>query len=69
MNCRSKKHRQFVAVIVDRTNRRVLDVLESREKAAVVKFLRESQASGLLANVTEVTSDMWDGYVEASSGL
>ena len=53
-------------MIVDHTNRRVLDVLESREKAAVVKFLRESQASGLLANVTEVTTDMWDGYVEAA---
>ena len=53
-------------MIVDHTNRRVLDVLESREKAAVVKFLRESQASGLLANVVEVTSDMWDGYVEAA---
>ncbi len=53
-------------MIVDHTNRRVLDVLESREKAAVVKFLRESQASGLLANVIEVTSDMWDGYVEAA---
>ena len=32
-------------VIVDHPNRRVLDVLESREKAAVVKFLRESQAA------------------------
>lgn len=53
-------------MIVDHTNRRVLDVLESREKAAVVKFLRESQESGLLANVVEVTSDMWDGYVEAA---
>lgn len=53
-------------MIVDHTNRRVLDVLESREKAAVVKFLRESQQTGLLANVTEVTSDMWDGDVEAA---
>lgn len=34
-----KKHRQFFAVIVDHMNRHVL---ESREKAAVVKFLRES---------------------------
>lgn len=44
----------------------MLDVLESREKAAVVKFLRESRESGLLAHVIEVTSDMWDGYVEAA---
>ena len=53
-------------MIVDHTNRRVLEVLESREKAVVVKFLRESQQSGLLAQVTEVTSDMWDGYVTAA---
>ena len=50
-------------MIVDHTNRRVL---ESREKAAVVKFLRVSQESGLLAHVVEVTSDRWDGYVEAA---
>ena len=50
-------------MIVDHTNRRVLDVLESREKAVVVKYLCESQESGLLA---QVTSDMWDGYVEAA---
>ena len=53
-------------MIVDHANRRVLEVLESREKAVVVKFLHESQQSGLLAQVTEVTSDMWDGYVAAA---
>ncbi|MDA1166459.1 MAG: transposase [Planctomycetota bacterium] len=53
-------------VIVDHTNRRVLVVLESREKAAIVNFLRESQESGLPAHVTEVTSGMWDGDVEAA---
>ena len=53
-------------MIVDHTNRRVLEVLESREKAAVVKFLQDSKDSGLLAQVTEVTSDMWDGYVAAA---
>ena len=61
-----KKHRQFVCVIVDHTNRRVLEVLESREKGVVVKFLQDSQATGLLAQVTEVTSDMWDGDVTAA---
>lgn len=53
-------------MIVDHTNRRVLEVLESREKTVVVKFLRAAQASGLLAQVTEVTTDMWDGYVQAA---
>jgi transposase len=53
-------------VIIDHTNRRVLDVLESREKATVGKYFRNGLASGLCAQVREVTTDMWDGYVEAS---
>ena len=55
-----------MAVIIDHTNRRVLDVLESREKATVVKYFRDGLESGLFAQVREVTTDMWDGYVEAS---
>src|SRR5438270_505422 len=61
-----KKHRQFVAVIIDHTNRRVLDVLESREKEFVIKYLHEKVESGLLAGVEEVTCDMWEGYVTAA---
>lgn len=53
-------------MIVDHTNRRVLEVLEFRDKATVVKYLQEKKASGLLAEVVEVTCDMWDGYVEAA---
>lgn len=53
-------------MIIDHTNRRVLDVLESREKATVVKYFRDGLESGLFAQVREVTTDMWDGYVEAS---
>lgn len=53
-------------MIIDHTNHRVLDVLASREKATVVKYLREGKNSGLLAQVKEVTTDMWDAYVEAS---
>src|SRR5207245_2360696 len=62
-----KKHRQFVAVIVDHTNRRVLDVLESRDKDCVAKYLREEKEGGLLAAVEEVTGDMWDAYVNAAT--
>ena len=53
-------------MIIDHTNHRVLDVLESREKATVVKYLREGQKSGVFAHITEVTTDMWDAYVEAA---
>jgi transposase len=53
-------------VLIDRTNGRILDVLESREKARVVEWLKAGVASGLLGQVEEVTTDMWDGYVEAA---
>lgn len=44
----------------------MLDVLENREKATVVAYLKAGKESGLLASVEEVTTDMWDAYVEAS---
>jgi transposase len=43
----------------------VLEVLENRDKASVRAYLEAGQASGLLAALEEVTTDMWDGYVEA----
>jgi len=52
-------------VLIDHTNQRVLDVLESRQKAVVVAWLEAGKASGLLGELQEVTCDMWDGYVEA----
>ena len=52
--------------MIDPSNGRVLDVLESREKSAVVAWLAAGKASGLLAELQEVTTDMWDAYVEAS---
>jgi transposase len=55
----------FVAVIIDHTNHRVLEVLENREKATVKAYLEAGRASGLFAALEEVTTDMWDGYVEA----
>jgi transposase len=57
---------QFVAVIVDHTNERVLEVLENRSKEAVRDYLRRGRASGLLSEVVEVTTDMWEGYVAAA---
>ncbi len=44
----------------------MLDVLENREKATVAAYLKAGKESGLLAAVEEVTTDMWDGYVEAA---
>jgi transposase len=52
-------------VLIDHTNRRVLEVLENRDKASVVAYLQAGKASGLFAQLEEVTTDMWDGYVTA----
>jgi transposase len=57
---------RFVAVVVDHTNERVLEVLKTRSKEAVQAYLRQNRKSGLLAQVLEVTTDMWDGYVAAA---
>ena len=51
--------------MIDHTNGRVLDVLESREKSAVAAWLAANKA-GLLADLREVTIDMWDAYAEAT---
>ena len=64
-NCLKKKHRQFVCVIIDNTNKRVLDILEYRDKDKLVEYLRKEK-SGLLASVEEVTCDMWEGYANAA---
>jgi transposase len=44
----------------------VLEVLEDREKATVLAYLQRGKREGLLAHVEEVTTDMWDAYVEAA---
>jgi transposase len=51
-------------VLVDHTNERVLDVLEGRDKDLIVNYLR-THKGGWLAALEEVTTDMWDGYVNA----
>jgi transposase len=53
-------------VIIDHTNRRIVEVLESREKAHVKAYLQKGLDSGLFAEVEEVTTDMWDAYVNAA---
>jgi transposase len=52
-------------VFIDHTNRRVLDVLEGRDKELIAKYLRTNKG-GLFARLEEVTTDMWDGYVNAA---
>ena len=52
-------------MLIDHSNGRVLEVLESREKAVLAAWLRANQ-EGLLAGLKEVTIDMWDAYAEAT---
>jgi transposase len=56
-------------VLIDHSNQRVLEVLDSREKTAVVAWLSKARDSGLLGQLQEVTTDMWDGYVEAAKAV
>lgn len=49
-------------MIVDHTNRRVLEVLEDRDKDTVRNYLPAAKDGGLLAQVEEVTTDMWEAY-------
>ena len=44
-------------MIIDHSNDRVLDVLESREKQVIREYLERRRAEGLLAQVVEVSSD------------
>ena len=44
----------------------MLDVLENREKSTVKAYLQQGKERGLFAALEEVTTDMWDGYVEAA---
>ena len=53
-------------MLIDHTNNRVLEVLESRDKQAVVQWLKAGKESGLLSALEEVTCDMWDAYVEGA---
>lgn len=52
-------------MIIDHSNGRVLDVLESREKQVIREYLERGRTAGLLAQMVEVTTDMWEGYVQA----
>jgi transposase len=54
-------------VLIDNTNKRVLDILSCRDKDFLVNYLREKQQGGLLGQVEEVTCDMWEGYANAAT--
>ena len=52
-------------MLIDHTNQRVLDILPERDKDSFVKWLQQGKASGHLAHLVEVTTDMWEGYMNA----
>jgi transposase len=53
-------------VFIDHTNQRVLEVLVGRDKELIVNYLRANKAT-LFAHLEEVTCDMWDAYVNATT--
>ena len=50
---RRNKLQQFCCVLIDHTNGRVLDVLESREKQVVIRWMKTAKESGLLSKLEE----------------
>ena len=53
-------------MFIDHTNKRVLDVIEGRDKHLIVNYLR-THKGGLFAELEEVTCDMWDAYANATA--
>jgi transposase len=53
-------------VLIDHTNRRVLDVIEGRDKHLIVSYLRANKEA-LFSELEEVTCDMWDAYANATA--
>ncbi len=53
-------------VLINHSNGRVLEVLPQRDKGRLVEWLRQEKRSGLLKQLVEVTTDMWEGYVNAA---
>lgn len=51
-------------MLIDHSNGRVVDVLENREKATLVKWLTDHREN-LLKDLEEVTTDMWESYPQA----
>ena len=52
-------------MIIDHNHGRVLDVLDSREKARVIEWLKAARESGLLGSLEEVTIDLWEADANA----
>ena len=52
-------------MLIDHSNARVLDVLENRDKASLVAWLKQAKEQGLLEQLQEVTVDMWELYTQA----
>jgi transposase len=53
-------------VFIDHTNGRVPDVLEARDKELIANYLRANK-EGLFGQLEEVTCDMWDACVNATT--
>lgn len=60
-----KKGRQFVTVLSDPDQGRVLEITEGREKKSAVKALNQTFNDKQKASITHACSDMWEGYISA----
>jgi transposase len=63
-----KGHGDFVLVITDITNKRVLDVLPDKKKETLETYIRGWE-DGFKAGIESVSIDMWGGYRSVAESL
>jgi transposase len=63
-----KKRQSYVTVIIDATERRVIDVEEGRDSGTIVKFSYKLEEKGGDCNkITQVSSDMSRAYISGAA--
>jgi transposase len=60
-----KGHQNYVAVVVDLDKGHILDLLEDRSKAYLIKYFK-GKGEAFCAQIELFCSDMWEGYLNAA---
>ncbi len=60
-----KGHKNYVAVILDLQNGVILDILESRDKAFLIKYFG-GKGDAFCNQIEVFSSDMWEGYLNCA---
>jgi transposase len=60
-----KGHRNFVVIITDLDTRKILDILENRDKKALIAYFKE-KGKVICERIEIFCSDMWEGYLNTA---